>query len=180
MRCVSTVSGISVLEHAYVVSHGWTALSCEFKRVGGTQQSSSWLRHSNPCAPNHTAVLSARGNASESSLWSWYASHSSLKYGPWKYINIFIESLTNCTWTLNSMTHNERAIRRLSLWLWTKCNNAAFSICKPTTYWFLWPRGRTSGMSHGHLAHLNTSAFPASFVSSVLSSSFMPQPFRSY
>lgn len=68
-----------------VLFQRWTVHSCEFKRVGDwlfPKQSSSWLRHSNPCAPNHTAVLSARGynqgNTSKMSLWSWSASHAKL------------------------------------------------------------------------------------------------------
>lgn len=63
-------------------SRRWTACSCEFKRVGERlfpEQSWSWLRHSNPYAPNHTAELSARGynqgNTSKMSLGSWAASH---------------------------------------------------------------------------------------------------------
>lgn len=62
-----------------------TVCSCEFKRVGDgllPEQSKSWLRHSNPCAPNHTAVLSARGynqgNTSKSSLQSSSASRTGL------------------------------------------------------------------------------------------------------
>lgn len=91
----------------------------------------------------------------------------SLQYGPCTHTNIFIESLTNCTWILNSMTHNERAIRPLYRWRWTKHSNAAFSIGKLTTCWFLWPDCRTAGMISGLPAHLNVSTFPPSFLSSI-------------
>lgn len=62
-----------------------TVCSCEFKWVGDgllPEQSKSWLKHSNPYAPNHTAVLSARGynqgNTSKSSLQSSSASRARL------------------------------------------------------------------------------------------------------
>lgn len=68
-----------------VVFQSRTVCSCEFKRVGDKllpEQSKSWLRHSSPCAPNHTAVLSARGynqgNTSKSSLQSSSASRAGL------------------------------------------------------------------------------------------------------
>lgn len=59
--------------------------SCEFKRVGDgslPEQSESWLRNSNLCALNHTALLSARGynqgNTSKSGLQSSSASRAGL------------------------------------------------------------------------------------------------------
>lgn len=68
-----------------VVFQSRTVCSCEFKRVGDKllpEQSKSWLRHSSPCAPNHTAVLSARGynqgNTSKLSLQSSSASRAGL------------------------------------------------------------------------------------------------------
>lgn len=68
-----------------VVFQSRTVCSCEFKWVGDgllPEQSKSWLKHSNPYAPNHTAVLSARGynqgNTSKSSLQSSSASRARL------------------------------------------------------------------------------------------------------
>lgn len=152
-----------------VLFQRWTVQSCEFKRVGDwlfPKQSSSWLRHSNPCAPNHTAVLSKETHQRWVSR-AGLPHTQSLQYGPCTHTNIFIESLTNCSWILNSMTHNERAIRPLYRWRGTKHSNAAFSIGKLTTCWFLWPDCRTAGMISGLPAHLNVSTFPPSFLSSI-------------
>lgn len=100
----------------------WTVRCCDFKRVGERlfpEQSRSWLRHSNPCAPNRTAVLSARGynqgNTSKFSLWSRFAHMHAYNMAPCINRSTFIEPLANCTWILCSMTHNGSAIRSLSL-----------------------------------------------------------------
>lgn len=127
----------------------WTVRSCDFKRVGEwlfPEQSRSWLRHSNPCAPNHTALLSARGynqgNTSKFSLWSWFV--HTRAYNMCRHVNrnTFIEPLANCTWILGSMTHNGSAIRSLSLalnqtLLRLVCGNGAFN-CSPSTCLFAW------------------------------------------
>lgn len=82
LSAADKASAITVLVRTPVVVWflRWTVRYCDFKRVGDwlfPEQSRSWLRHSNPCAPNHTAVLSARGynqgNTSKFSLWSWSA-----------------------------------------------------------------------------------------------------------
>lgn len=125
-------------------SRRWTVCSCEFKRVGERlfpEQSWSWLRHSNPYAPNHTAELSARGynqgNTSKMSLGSWSASHQKKKKTTIRsrhaHANIFVESLTNCAQILKRVTHNEGAIRSLYRWLFTQHSSAVFGICKRST-----------------------------------------------
>lgn len=165
----------------------WTVGCCDFKRVGEwlfPEQSRSWLRHSNPCAPNHTALLSARwynqGNTSKFSLWSWFA--HTRAYNMCRHVNrnTFIEPLANCTWILGSMTHNGSAIRSLSLalnqtLLRLVCGNGAFN-CSPSTCLFAWShlRDRLWASCPPECQYLLHPPSPHSFLSTISTSHLHP------
>lgn len=138
-------------------SRRWTVCSCEFKRVGERlfpEQSWSWLRHSNPYAPNHTAELSARGynqgNTSKMSLGSWSASHESLQYGAATRTQTYLWSLS----LIAPKYSNAWLIMKEQLGLFiagffTKRSSAVLGICKRSTCWFPRPDVRTDGMISG-------------------------------